>query len=150
MVGMGADRMAGQRSATRTELEQQFDWFDREARKHGYAWRGIKIFNAVAAGVASGTLLLTTLPAQIPAALAALVAVLEVIDYTTHPRDTNLRYRDTAEQLRDERTLYDAHAEPYADAQTADAVLAGRLAMIRARERGVWNKEWGRQPDAKA
>lgn len=129
MVTDGTDK-------TRQELDGQFAFFDSAARRYGLTHQAIAYVNAISASAAAILGLFAPVPAWVPGILAAVVAVLAIVDRVSHPQREWLRTRLTAEQLRSERTLYDAGADPYQDPATRQGVLAGRLNEIRGRELG--------------
>lgn len=131
---------------TRAELQKQFEFYDGAARRYGYIHQAINYVNAISASAAAILGIFAPVPAWVPGILAAVVAILSIIDRVSHPQREWLRTRLTAEQLRSERTLYDAEAEPYADATTRRATLAARLNDIRGQELGEFLKAIEAEP----
>ena len=120
---------------TRAELDEQFRFYDRAAKRYALMTQSIKYTNAISASAAAFTGLATQLPAVVPGALAAVAAILAIVERTTHPEREWIRTRTSAEQLRRERTFYDAGVGEYADPTSRQALLAERMEEIRSRER---------------
>ncbi len=124
--------------STRTELEDQLRWFESHAGRARYLSLATRIL--AASGSALIAFLITTgFPGWIPAAMALGVSFIEIVDGSTNQQANWVRYRRTAEDLRSERTLYDARAGDYAGSDR-QATLAHRLNDIRRTERTEWAK----------
>jgi hypothetical protein len=131
--------------ATRAELDHQLQWFDTHATRARMISLLIRVVTASAAATIAFLITLPGVPGWIPAVMALGISVLQIIDGATNQQSNWLRYRETTEELRAERTLYDARAGAYA-AERPQAVLAERLNEIRLRERNRWT-EWAKSQD---
>ncbi len=140
---------AGERGGPAWErLEDQLGWYDRKSMQAQSAYRRVKLVELV---VAAGVPVVAALrsPAALTAGLAAVVVVLEGVQQLYQWQTNWVLYRSTAEALKHERSLYLAHAGPYADS-ARERVLAERVEGLVSQEHAKWTESRDRSEGDRA
>jgi hypothetical protein len=121
-------------------LEQQLRWYGRNARRSKRWYLRIKLVQIVAAAfipVLAAAHLSTTAMGSLGAAVVVLESVQQLFQF--HSNWTH--YRSTAEKLKHEKFLAEAHAGPYASAAHPMALLAERIEGLVSQEHAAWASE---------
>ena len=146
---MAALPAAGERGGPAWErLEDQLGWYDRKSMQAQSAYRRVKLVELV---VAAGVPVVAALraPAALTAGLASVVVVLEGVQQLYQWQTNWVLYRSTAEALKHERSLYLAHAGPYADSGR-ERVLAERVEGLVSQEHAKWTESRDRSEGDRA
>jgi Protein of unknown function (DUF4231) len=118
-------------------LDEQLDWYEKQSRRCKRAFQGLKLTQLVVAAAIPAVAAVGG-SAGLAGALGAVVVVLEGIQQLFQFQQNWISYRGTAEALRRERYLYEAHAGPYAAAEQPERLLAERTDGLLSREHASW------------
>ena len=120
-------------------LEDQLAWYDRKSTTARRAYTHLKVVELVVAAavpVAAGL----GAYAVVTASLGAVVVILEGVQHLYQWHDNYVRYRSTAEALKQEKSLYTAHAGPYRRGPDRHRLLAERLEQVLGHEHTRWTE----------
>ncbi|MBI5104462.1 MAG: DUF4231 domain-containing protein [Solirubrobacterales bacterium] len=133
------DRRAAAPVATQ-RADAQIAWYGRQARASKRAYLRLKVAQILVAA-AVPVCAAADADAIIIAVLGALIVVAEGLQQLFQLQQNWTTYRATAEALKHERFLHEAHAGPYAAAARPDALLAERVEGLVSQEHATWVSE---------
>lgn len=138
-------RAAAAVAPTLARLEDQLKWYEGAAGRSQTWFRLLKFAQLVVAAAIPVAAALGA-SAAVAGVLGGVIVVLEGTQQLFHFQENWLRYRGSAEILRTEKHLYEAHAGPYAAAAQPLPLLAERIEAVFADERTSWAADQRRQP----
>jgi hypothetical protein len=122
-------------------LADQIDWYDRRASKSRTIFQGLTALQILIASALPIIALLRVTRTDIIAGVSGAVLVaIEGFQQMGQYHEHWLRYRNTCEALRRERSLYEASAGSYAGAENPLAMLVERTEAIMAAEGANWSE----------
>jgi hypothetical protein len=125
-------------------LEAQVRWYSRNSRRSKRWYIRIKLVQIVSAAVIP-VLAAVDLPGWVMGGLGAAIVVLESVQQLFQFHANWTHYRTTAEALKHEKFLAEAHAGPYATAPNPTALLAERIEGLVSQEHAAWASEQQQQ-----
>jgi hypothetical protein len=120
-------------------LEDELGWYDLKSVAAQRSYKRVKLVQIVAAA-AIPVLAVADISRIWMAAAGALLVILESVQQLYQWQTNWVQYRSTAEALKHEKSLYLAHAGPYAVAD-AQVVLAERIEGLISQEHAKWTAE---------
>jgi uncharacterized protein DUF4231 len=114
-------------------LETQISWYSRNARRCKRNYTRIKLVQIIAAAFIP-VLAAVDLPTWVMGGLGAGVVVLESVQQLYQYHSNWTQYRTTAEALKHEKYLAQAHAGHYATVPSPSALLAERIEGLVSQE----------------
>lgn len=118
-------------------LEEQIQWYDGHSAHHKRWFHSLKVAQIVIAALIPA-LAAAGASTAIAGALGATIVVLEGLQQLFQFQQNWVSYRATAEALKHERSLFLAHAGPYAGNGRPDALLAERVEGLVSQETAAW------------
>ena len=122
---------------TLTRLEDQLGYYERTASRSQKSFRVVKVLQLIVAA-AVPVAATAGAGAVVTAMIGGLILVLEGIQALFGWQQNWINYRNTAEALKSEQHLYQAHAGPYARTPSAARLLAERIEALLSSERSGW------------
>lgn len=124
-------------SPTWLRLEDQIDWYDRNAAQNQRWFKWLKVVQIVAAAAVPVVAALAA-PGWVAGALGSLIVVLEGVQQLFQFQQNWVSFRATCEALKHEKYLYLATAGSYAAADRPQALLAESVEGLVSRETTKW------------
>jgi Protein of unknown function (DUF4231) len=122
---------------TLARLEDQYRYYDKTASRSQRNFRAVKILQLIVA--ASVTVAAAAgAGAVVTALIGATILVLEGVQALFGWQQNWVNYRNTAEALKTEQSLFEATAGPYARASNPGRLLAERVEALLSTERSGW------------
>lgn len=122
---------------TLTRLEDQLGYYERTASRSQKSFRVVKVVQLIVAAAVPVTATAGA-SAVVTASIGGLILVLEGVQALFGWQQNWVNYRNTAEALKSEQHLYQAHAGPYARAGSPARLLAERIEALLSSERSGW------------
>ncbi len=117
-------------------LNDQLTWYRNQAKRAKRSYTTVKVVQLLV-GATVPVVAAISAPALLTASLAAVVVVAEGAEQLFQWHANWLRYRSTAESLKQQKHLYLAGAGPYGDDDRRQ-VLAERVERVISQETGTW------------
>ena len=110
--------------------QQQRDYYSRQSARNKRWYQSLLLFSTVGALVVPVLLNIADVPKLAPTILSVLVSVALALESVYHYGDNWRSFRQALEALKEERVLFEAGVDPYADPQTAFALFVERCEDI--------------------
>jgi len=133
----GPDDEAIRRAEIIRRLQEQIDWYEREARRNNWGHKTCKIVS-ISTAAAIAVLASAASDPRVVAALAALLVVAQGAQEVFQFQANWVTFGRTKEVLKREQALYRAKAGPYQRTDHPDRLLAERTEAVAALELDTW------------
>lgn len=115
-----------------------YDWYHRAAIRARRNFRLTETLLLLVSASIPVSAVISPGTAEVPAILGGIVVVITGLRSVFHWQDDYLRFSEAREAVEAERRLYYTGAEPYADPETRDRMLAANVTRVEQREMGTW------------
>ncbi len=110
--------------------QQQRDYYSRQSARNKRWYQSLLLFSTVGALVVPVLLNIADVPKLAPTILSVLVSVALALESVYHYGNNWRSFRQALETLKEERVLFEAGVDPYADPQTAFPLFVERCEDI--------------------
>jgi Protein of unknown function (DUF4231) len=119
-------------------LDDQISWYDNGSKRNQRRFKWLKYVEIVAAALIPILAAFGGVPRWVAAILGGVVVVCESILHLNKHHENWLAYRSTAEALKHEKFLFQAHAGVYAASANPRVLLAERIEALVTDENTKW------------
>ena len=123
--------------------QQQRDYYSRQSARNKRWYQNLLLFSTVGALVVPVLLNISGVPKWVPTLLSVLVSVALALESVYHYGDNWRSFRQALEALKEERVLFEAGVDPYANPQTAFPLFVERcedIMRIEGKSYFEWHK----------